>query len=452
MADILGGMSMSGYGNRLQMWGMGSQMDTQSLVEMELAMLQMRNTPINTQKSLFTQEKQHWQDFKTAMTSFQTVTEKLKNLQEANKTVTMVGEGSFAATATKSAKDGTYQVEIDKLATAHKLLSDAQVDSTSPLGISGTDMLNGKEFTITEDMSLNDIVSVINNNPYGINASVISGTMVLTSKEMGAEGAIDFQGAAVGGVLEQLGLVTATGTVKNEIQSAQDASFKVDGVALTSKNNSVTGVIDGVTLNLSKETTSPLSFTINPNNQAIKDAVAEFVNSYNKTIQRINQHTSKGAILQGKSIVSNAKSEMNRALTLPTDSNLMMYELGISLDGVIKDGTVRFDETKLDEQLKTNYSEVFKLLTGENGFATKLFQRVDTLTKENGTLSNKIDGIDRTIKGLDKTLERNNSMMERQSEAILKKYAAFESMMATINLQNQFMTAQLEALNGTSKK
>ena len=46
----LSDMSMSLYGNRLQMWGNSSGIDTQSLIEVELSMLEMRKYPVERKK------------------------------------------------------------------------------------------------------------------------------------------------------------------------------------------------------------------------------------------------------------------------------------------------------------------------------------------------------------------------------------------------------------------
>lgn len=447
MADALSGMSMSNYGKQTQMWGMGSQMDTQSLVEMEFSMLELKNSPIKTQKGYFTQERDFWLDLKTYVSEFQAATKKLGELQDANKTVSASSEGYATFSADKTAAEVSYSLEVQNVATAHKIMSDSHGSATEALGKIGTVLINGKELEFTEDMTLNDLSAKINKGDFGVNASVISGTLVMTSKETGIENKIQFTDSVAGGILEQLGILNSSAEAKNVVQEAKDAKFKIDGVSVTSANNKVADVVTGVTINLIKETTAPITVKVNKNDAAIKETVEAFVKSYNKTMQRINQHTSEGNVLQGKSIANNTKNDMISALRQPTDSSLMLYQIGIELDGVLNDGTIRFDSKKLDEQLANNYGQVHELLVGENGFAKGLFSKMDAITKENGTLDTKIEGLKRTIKGLDDTLARNEVLFERQRETILRKYAVFETMMANLNMQNQFMTAQIDAMN-----
>lgn len=441
----LSGTSLSMYGNRLQMWGNSTGIDTQSLIEVELAMLEMKNYPIQNQKTYYTQEKQQWEKFNSTLKEFQTSLEKLKNISGANKGTTLSQEGYVSVSATKDAMNLNYAIGVQQVATAHKVLSDSQGDPTVALGKDEIVHLNEKELTITSDMSLNDVTKKINEGNYEVHASVISGTLVLTAKQTGKENEIVFENHSF---FQELGFIKSDGTVKNEIQEAKDAKLTIDGVEVTSSTNSVSSAISGVTINVLRETTSPVSMTVNQDEKVLKEAVQNFVSSYNKTILAINQYTAEGAVLQGKSVITQAKSMINRALTNATDSNLMMYQLGIELDGVTRDGTIKFDESKLTNQLKDNYNGVFELLVGENGFAKQLFDKVNDLTKENGAVYHKIDGLNRSIKGLDDTLARYAESYERQQEMILNKYAKFESMMASINLQSQFMTAQLEALNG----
>jgi flagellar hook-associated protein 2 len=451
MADAMSNMSMSMYGDKVRMWGMGSKVDTQSLVEMEFAMLEMKNTPLNNQKGYFNQEKEYWVDLKSTLTKFQSATENLKNISNAEKSTTVSKEGFVTVTADKNASELEYSLEIQNIATSHKLMSDAQGDPNVALNLQGVSRIKDKDIEITSEMSLKDISAKINEGDYGVNASIISGTLVLTSERTGLANEMTFADVSGSSVFESIGLINSDGSVKNTVQNASDANFTVDGVSVTSSENRITNAVDGVTFNLIKQTTEPLSVSISKNDQLIKDRMKEFVSSYNNTMRRINQHTSEGSVLQGKSIATSSKMDMTQSLMEPTDSSLLLYQVGIELDGITKDGTIKFDESKLNEKLDSDFDEVYKLLVGENGFSKHLFNKMDLITKETGSLNTKIDGLDRSIKGLDDALERNMQLIERQRDTILRKYAAFESMMSSLNIQNDFMTAQIDAMNGSKK-
>lgn len=445
MADTLGSMNMSMYGDRLRMWGMSNMVDTQSMVDVELAMLQMKNYPVESQKKYVAEERAYLVDFQTTMKNFQASVAKLKDISSASKGITYGQEGYASVSADKNALEGTYSLEVLNIASTHKIMGDAQTDPTTALGREGTILINNKELELTNDMSLNDLVKKINEGNFGINATSINGTMVLTGKKTGEANAIQLTDSP-SGVLQGLGLLTSTGAIKNEVQAAKDANFKLDGVAVKSTTNSVSDVLTGVTIQLTKPTTSATSFTINKNDTMLKDAVSEFVNMYNSVMKRINQHTAKGAVLQGNSIVNQAKNDMSRSLTTATGSQLMLYEIGIQMDGIAKDGTIKFDEAKLLEQLENNYDNVESLLLGEKSFTNQLHGKMELLIKEEGSIATKLDGLDRTIKNLDDTLVRYEESFVRQRESILEKYARFEQSMGRLNSQETMMTALLESL------
>lgn len=94
------------------------------------------------------------------------------------------------------------------------------------------------------------------------------------------------------GVLSALGFMTQAPVT--ELTHAQDADFTLDGVALTSSSNTVTTAISGATLTLLKanETTPESStITLTKDNDAIKNKIKEFTDSYNTTIDFITQYS-----------------------------------------------------------------------------------------------------------------------------------------------------------------
>ena len=64
-------------------------------------------------------------------------------------------------------------------------------------------------------------------------------------------------------------------------QAAANAQATINGIAVSSATNSLDGVIDGITFNLGKVTTQPVTVNITRNTDAIKTKVAAFVSAYN---------------------------------------------------------------------------------------------------------------------------------------------------------------------------
>lgn len=65
-----------------------------------------------------------------------------------------------------------------------------------------------------------------------------------------------------------------------------DAKFKLNGVEFTSDTNETT--VNGITLTLTEKTTSPVTFTLTNDTQAVYDTIKNFVNKYNEILQEMN--------------------------------------------------------------------------------------------------------------------------------------------------------------------
>lgn len=441
MADLFGGAKISAYDDRIRLMGLGSDFDTQGLLDATIEMMKLKNNPYEKTKAIYEDEKSVWTQLETAMTNFTSMIKDVKDLSASDKKTTVSDASALTFTATSSAVDATYKIDIKQLATYHKVRSDSVADATQALGYAETTKINGKDFEFTADMSLADTAKKINDGDYKVNAVVIGGSLILTSKDSGAANAMTLEGTA----FENLGLLS-NGAFKNEVQKAQDAQYTVDGVNMTSASNTIRDGIEGATLQLTKVQDNVM-VAVSKNNDTIKEKVKTFVNGYNQAIALINQWTAKEAVLQGKTIPNRIKSDMSAALMKNTDSSLMMYQIGISIDGVAKNGTITFDETKLDEQLDKNPEEVMKLLTGDNSVGKTLYDKLYDMSKSTGTIQGAIDGLTKRIDNIDKTIAKNEQMFQIEQQTLLRKFASFDMMMNDMNTTMDYLTAQIDAMN-----
>lgn len=435
MTSAFDNAKITAYGDRMQIFGLGSEWDTKSILEAELNILKMRQKPYETKKDDYESEQQTWTAFQTSLTNFNSIVAELKNLSSDSKTVSLSDQGYFTATATGSAMDATYDLSVQQVATKHRVMGDQVADGE--LGIEETVKLNGKDLKITADMDIDSIAKSINDGSYGIDAVVLDNRLVLTAKKTGTSNAIEFSGTA----WDTLG-VTTNGEIKNELQAAQGSKFTINGIEMTSDSNTVTE-IDGVTINLSKVTSGDITINISRSADDVVSKVSDLVTNYNKVIANINTLAGKEGVLQGESIPRNLKRQMNNMLTAVKDSGTMLYQLGIQLDKDAKNGTITFDESKLRKQYEDDPQKVQNMLTGENGFGGKLFNLIDTYAKSNGMIQTEIDGLGERIKRIDETLDRYDQDFERQKESLILKYATFETQMSSLNLQSQYLAAQL---------
>jgi flagellar hook-associated protein 2 len=152
--------------------------------------------------------------------------------------------------------------------------------------------------------------------------------------------------------------------------TAQNADFKVNGVTVSKASNTVSDVIQGVTLTLSKVTASPETLTVARDTVAVSSSIAGFVKAYNdlaatlKNISAYDAASQKGAILQGDSTVRSLQSQLRSMLSTPvvgTSGELTtLSDVGVTFQ---KDGTLKLDQTKLDSVMASNFSDIASLFS-----------------------------------------------------------------------------------------
>src|SRR5262249_44622651 len=146
-----------------------------------------------------------------------------------------------------------HSITVNNLATTSSFYSDATASSNTPLA-SGTFQVSAggnqvASITISSATNtLDQVVAAINNQTSAVRASVVNDAN-------GARLAIVSTISGAPGNLAVTGSVTAAdvnNTVINFHQAVAgiNASLTVDGVPISSTSNTVTGAINGVTLNL----------------------------------------------------------------------------------------------------------------------------------------------------------------------------------------------------------
>lgn len=303
----------------------------------------------------------------------------------------------FGASASRSAAAGTYSIEINQLAQAHKIKVSAAnaVSSTTETIGTGTltfefvDPDNGyavdSSKTATVDItggSLTEIRDSINNAGIGVQASIVyngSDYQLVMTSETGAANTMKVTVAdddgnhtdATGLSIFHFDPQDLAGSQLEQGQVAQDAEILVDSITITSDSNTITNAIDGVTLSLKDVTTSAETLTISSNTSTVKNAVQSFVDAYNTVLQTLDQMTfydtetkQKGLFL-GDSMLRNIESQLRNTLVTTTGNQSEAYNALATIGITTKDdGTLVFDSSKLSSALADDPNAVVRLLGG----------------------------------------------------------------------------------------
>lgn len=205
----------------------------------------------------------------------------------------------LTAAADSTAISGTHQIVVNSLATAGTLYTDpiasggdtsflaaGQTSGDLQLQVGGAGgSVDNLPITQGSNDTLNTLASYINTqsaaNNWGVTASVVSDTT-------GSRLALQSQNSGTAGALAITGNSNTTLTFDTPV-GGTNASLTIDGVPFSSATNTVTGAIQGVTLDLvSQSPGNPVELTVGPDTGQITDAVNNFISAYNTVVSTDN--------------------------------------------------------------------------------------------------------------------------------------------------------------------
>ena len=324
----------------------------------------------------------------------------------------------LAVTVDDGADLDSHEITISQVAKVERLGGTDQTTRSDDLSWSGSftigSTLDGTSasatITVTEDMSLDDIVDAINaeTTTTSVKASVITVSdgaymIVLTGTQTAAT--IDLADSD-STILQDLGLIDSSGDKVDVLQEAQTAKLTIDGVELERNNNEIDDALDGITLTLYKaEADNTLTLEVDNSLSDIKEQIEALVEAYNafRDFVITNQTTTSDgaaddtAVLFGDSTLRSISSQLQTALTSAIDET-SLATLGITFD---EDNKLVLDEDTLDDALLNDLDEIEALFsfqaTTSNGNLS-LLRHGSTLQSAEFTLDITVDS-DGTLSG-----------------------------------------------------
>lgn len=365
--------------------GLSSGFDWATMIDQLIEIDREPVTLVENQKTKYEKQLSEWQSFNTMLLSLKTAAHGLSEPDDFNLFTSRMtsdnadvdAEDLLTVSVTSYASIGSYNITINNIAKAQKISSAAFTSGSDALGsgYNGDIIINGRTITISETDGLDDIRNRINNANAGVTASIIrySDTdyrLNLTSNTTGAEGISLANGSATD-ILQLLGWTDSEGVV-NEIVAGQDASFTVDGVTVTSEDNTIDDVLSGVTLKLiNDDEGTTITLNIERDTSAIKENIQSFVDAYNEVASYIREqqtydqdNQTTGGVLFGDGTLSSVKSDLSSLLVQSISGVSSEFSIiglvGINLDN---EGQLSINSEILDEYLETNFSDIQKLFS-----------------------------------------------------------------------------------------
>ncbi|MEF7613459.1 flagellar filament capping protein FliD [Aquincola sp. MAHUQ-54] len=424
----------------------------------------------------------------SAMEDFRSASVKLAGLGTWN---TMNGsttnDKAVGVTTSTGASAGNYAVTVQHLATSQSISTKAYASATSYVGSGklnidigswddGNTAFTAKSGnkTLSVEVSATDTLTTlrdkINALGSGVNASILNDAsgarLVINSRETGATNGFRITAEdSDGGNADNAGLSAfafdpPSATTTTLQQSGTDAQAKINGLAVTSASNTLTNVVEGVTLTLAAETTAPVSISVKPDTEGMRKTLDEFVTAYNDLSKllssqtKYDSETKTAGALQGDSTALSLQRQLRGILGAASPASSAFPTLSAVGIEIQRDGTLTVDDTKFNKAVEGNLAEVRKLFTAtdlkdnsRSGIGTQLRKFSDSVLSVQGMLSTRTESLN---DGLDRNLDeqdRFNAKLENAEKLLRAQYTALDTRMASLNSLSAYITQQITSWN-----
>jgi flagellar hook-associated protein 2 len=387
--------------------GIGSGLDIESLVTQLIAAERApTDNRLTSKEAQLTAKLSAFGLFQNSLAGFQSSLADLNNLSKFGQyTAASSDSDVVGATASADAAAGSYELGVTQLAKAHSLASGSYASVSDTVGIGTLTIRFGStdytppdpgpesynSFTVnperstatitidSDNNSLEGVRDAINTADIGVSAAIVNdGTgyrLLLSSDQTGTQNSLEISvdDLGDGDDLDSSGLSALafnSGAI-NQSQTvvAQDAIFSINGLSISSSNNTASDVIDGVDISLKDLTgAAPVTLTVAEDRDSVKQAINGLVTGYNSFIQSVNAltaynpDTGTASPLQGdfsaRSISSQLRQTITNAVAGFNGPFSSLSEIGITTK---IDGSLEVDSEDLDSALEDNFDQIVGL-------------------------------------------------------------------------------------------
>jgi flagellar hook-associated protein 2 len=236
-------------------------------------------------------------------------------------------------------------------------------------------------------------------------------------------------------------------TFGTRLQTAENATLTVDGVAISSSTNKITDAIAGTTLELFTTTSGAANLDFTRDTTAVKTNLMALVTAYNDANSMLGVVSDPkstvetyGATLVGNSMVSSVRTQMRNMVTTtsntPSGNMTALRDIGITLN---RTGELEIDQVKMDAALQNNYDQVVTMLTAnkENqsalstlngGVSNEAVKKLTSLLDASSPLTTQSTNLTTKISKYKAELDKLETRMTEMLARYKKQFAAMESM------------------------
>jgi flagellar hook-associated protein 2 len=472
--------------------GIGSGLDINSIITQLVAVERVPLTKLQTEATSLQAKLSTYGKVQSALSTLRDAASALTRSDTWGQTVgTTSDANAVAVTTSTNTKPGNYTLEVQSLAAAQSNVTGVYASADSLVGEgnlhielgtwgAGQTSFTPKAGAVAVDISvgppaetLAQLRDKINATNAGVTASVLSDAsgarLVFRSTATGAAngfriGVTDTDGNNSDGLgLSALAFDPSAGILTMaQALAAANASASLNNLPISSDSNTLSNVLDGMTLTLNKVTTAPVQVSAAQDKASMRKSMDTFVTAYNDLNKLLAEQTKYDAGsktaggLQGDSAAVSIRSQMRAMVGTTSGASTMFTRLGDVGFDVKLDGSIALNDAKVNNAL-ANLAETKKLFAnsdlavpGNNGIATQMRALADRLIGTDGTVSSRSEGLRKRI---DMNQDRQAALTDRIAmveKRLRAQYTALDRQMGQLSGLSGYVTQQINAFNRSS--
>lgn len=422
-------------------------------------------TALQNQQAALTSRSATIDKLRSSLDALNTAAQALSNPDSLNAfQATSSDTTAVSASIGSGAVAGHYEVVVSDLARAQVTASGVSPDATTTaVSTGGTLTIGGVDVQIAGAVTLQQLAAAINSTAgIGATASVVrSGAnayrLVLTGHTSGADGGFTIVNGLSGG-----SGVTFTDTDQNGVSgdspednalSASDAQVLVNNVLVQSTSNTLTDVIPGVTLNLTKKDAT-VSIDVASDDAALGAQVTAFVQAYNSLVQFANSQATAAANGDSSSIgrdplLRGLRNRLRSAIGAAYSGGVFsrLSEVGVEFT---QTGTLQLNQTVFAAAVSDHPDDLRQLFAGAGGAFPAVTGMLAEYSQAGGFLSTFKTQLTQQSSSLDRQIAAMQDRLAIQKAALQKEFSAADDLISQLQSQSSALTNFSSSLSKNS--
>jgi flagellar hook-associated protein 2 len=454
-------------------------------------LMTVENKPLDRIKSQIEQKKLVISDLGTIRSKVATFQDALRLLENPtnfnNSSASSSDSTIVSATANNAAVKGNHSVTVTSLATATRSTisgyvssgASATVDANTGFAITVAGITYDTKGNKTQTVSgvttttpnavtvlganptITDLKNWINGLGTDVSASVTQTTssanwvLMIQGTKTGSANAVSFTG---------LTGLTAPATLTNTPDTvAADASFTVNSTNFSRASNTVTDVIDGLTLTLNKVSATAQTISVGRGTDISSDAINTLIKAYNDVMSTYKTMTANSSNSDKPGNFANAPSTLSfinqikegfaRGISYVsngTRQTMSLSAMGIDLQ---LDGTAKFNSTSFASASASGLRDILALgvTTGYVSGTSNLNTFINAQVKTGGLLIGQINSETTAVNSLTKRQNDLQIKLNSTRNNLITQYSALNALLFQLSSTSNSLTSALDALTNSQK-